>query len=390
VKLLVVSHSCVTAINQQFYAKVAQQTGWQIDLVVPSNWRDEYGRDCKLERWPAFTGELLGIPVFRPGNIILHAYRFNMAKLLRRMNPDIVYVNHEPYAVATAQVYAANSLAGRRAIGFYSCQNIFKCYPVPFRWTEAAVLKQSSFAFPISDSVNEVCRRKGYEGPSTILPLAVDEETYFPRPDSESIRKSYVRPDQALLGYVGRLVEAKGLRTLIEALGVLKDLDWKFVFIGTGPLAQQMEERCKALGISERVHFLGFVEHIQTPAYLSAFDWLVLPSESQSNWREQFGRVVLEAMACGTPVIGSNSGEIPKLIKATGGGLIFTERRVDELADTLRMAIADRAAAQLLATTGREATIKQFGMESVAQSFITALDGVSPLPRSAKHRLQAT
>ena len=69
-----------------------------------------------------------------------------------------------------------------------------------------------------------------------------------------------------------------------------------------------------ALPISGQVLQIGFVPHEETPRYLAAFDLLVLPSETQPNWKEQFGRVIVEALACGVPVIGSDSGEIPNLV----------------------------------------------------------------------------
>jgi hypothetical protein len=132
VKLLVVSHSFAAPINQQFYAEVERQTGWELVLLQPSNWIDEYGRGKEAGRWPGLKARMVALPVFFPGNIILHAYRNTLAGLLREINPDVIYVHHEAYASSTAQVYLANAMSIRRPIGFYSFQNLIKRYPIPF------------------------------------------------------------------------------------------------------------------------------------------------------------------------------------------------------------------------------------------------------------------
>jgi glycosyltransferase involved in cell wall biosynthesis len=116
------------------------------------------------------------------------------------------------------------------------------------------------------------------------------------------------------------------------------------------------------------------VPHEQTPEYLSAFDVLVLPSETQPNWKEQFGRVVIEAMACGTPVVGSDSGEIPKLIADTGGGLIFTERQPQELAGQLAKLVRDPALRAELAARGRQAAGSRYALPAIAANFASTIE----------------
>ena len=80
-----------------------------------------------------------------------------------------------------------------------------------------------------------------------------------------------------------------------------------------------------AAGSGERLTFLGYVPHEDVPSYLAHLDLVVLPSETQPNWKEQFGRILIEAMACGTPVLGSDLAEIPSVIRTTGGGRVFAE-----------------------------------------------------------------
>lgn len=333
-KLLVVSHSCATATNQRLYAELEALTGWSITLAIPANWKDEFGNVLDQTPFSGFKGRVVKVPVFVNGNIILHVYRKAWKSFMAREGFDAVYVNHEPYALATAHICLATPRGTR--FGFYSCQNIEKKYPFPFSALEAAVYKRSEFAFPITDAVADVLRAKGFHGDLSICALPLDPDQYHPRGEAEDLALLPRKPGEVVVGFVGRLVESKGLRTLAAALARLKDIPWKLVLIGKGDFEDELRSIAAKEGIADQIEFLGYVPHDEAPKYLSAFDVLVLPSETQPNWKEQFGRVITEAMACGTPVIGSDSGEIPHLIRASGGGLIFPERNAMEFARALR------------------------------------------------------
>jgi glycosyltransferase involved in cell wall biosynthesis len=374
-KLMVISHSVVTSVNQQLYSKVERQTGWTIMLVCPSNWRDDFGREKETERWPEFGGELISLPVWRPGSIVFHAYRPSLIRLLRRVRPDVIYVNHEPYAVATAQAYMANAMVGRRPIGYYSAQNIRKKYPPPFCWAEQFVYRHSNFSFPVTKEVEGVMRAKGYRGQATVLPLSFDPKVYRTHPDRDRLRAELRQaPDEILLGYVGRIVKSKGLDTLCRALALLKDLSWRLVVVGSGSFEEEFDALVLQLGLRERVTRIGFVPHVDVPRFYSALDVVVVPSESQRNWKEQFGRVITEAMACGTPVVGSDSGEIPNLIGQTGGGLVFPERQPNALAAQLRKMIQSDSARNLYGKTGQREVLERFSNDSLAPRFVETIE----------------
>lgn len=366
-KLMVVSHPCVTPINQQIYFEMEKQTGWSLLLATPSNWRDEYGNVRRVERWPGLKGTLLPIPVWLTGNIPLHIYRSWMRDVMLQFKPDVVYVNHEPYAAATAQVYLANSASIRKPIGFYSCQNIAKQYPIPFRWSERMVYRRSAFALPVSTTVDTTLRQKGYRGETKVLPFGIDPEIYRPHPEAQGLRAEFTGPaKEIIIGYLGRMIEAKGLGTLLRALEKLKALPWRLVLVGTGPYESEARAQAELLGISDRVVWTGYIPHADAPRYLSAFDVLVLPSETRSNWKEQFGRVLIEALACGTPVIGSSSGEIPHVIQDTGGGFVFAEGQSDDLANQLRRLLTEPELRQQLAKKGQQTVLGSYTQEGLA------------------------
>lgn len=377
-KILVISHPCVTSINQQFYAEVEKQTGWDITIIVPSNWKSEYGgKAIAPERWPEYSGELLTVATWMSGNIPLHVYRSTFTKLLKEMSPDAIYVNHEPYGIATAQVYLANILSVKKPIGFFTWQNIFKQYPFPFQQLQQFVFKHSHFAFPGSQSAKEILREKGYNGPCALLPGAVDPEIYFPRPESADLKaKLKKNEDEVLIGYMGRIVEEKGFATLAHALNMIKTLPWRLVVVGAGDYQDEFASQMNRFGLSDRVNYLGYVPHSDAPVYLTAFDLLVIPSETRANWKEQFGRVIIEAMACLTPVVGSNSGEIPNLIRATKGGLVFEERNADALAEQLSSLVVNRVLREQTAEKGRQIVLAQYNTGAIARQFINEIKRV--------------
>jgi glycosyltransferase involved in cell wall biosynthesis len=374
-KLLVVSHSCTNAIAQKFYAEVERQTGWHITIVTPSNWSDEYGNALVPKRWSSYKGQLKNFPVWASGNIPLHTYQAIFTNLLKGLEPDFIFVHQEPYAIAAFQIYLANQLSIRKPIGIYSWQNIFKKYPFPFNQMEKWVLRNSTVVFPGTQRIEEVMRQKGYKGRSVVLPFSIDITTYRSRPESKELRaKLQGRESEVLVGYVGRLVEEKGLKTLLLALKQIQDLPWRLVVVGSGSYEKEFSEIADELQLSDRINRLGYIPHAETPLYISALDFLVLPSETRPNWREQFGRIILEAMACGKPVVGSSSGEIPYLIKETEGGLIFQEGQPVSLANQLSQLILNPTLRSELAAKGKNSVLKRYTVELLAKRFIQAIN----------------
>ncbi|MBD1845940.1 glycosyltransferase family 4 protein [Cyanobacteria bacterium FACHB-63] len=386
-KLLIVNHSCTVSVVQQFYAEIEQQTGWELTIVMPENWKDEYGILRKIERWKDFRGQIISIPVWKSGSIPLHSYRSIFVNLLRKLNPDFIYLHQEPYALVTLQVYLANYFTIRKPISFFTWQNILKRYPIPFRQMERWVLKHTDVMFPGSYSAEAVMREKGYTGQSVLMPSGIDPAIYYPRSNT---LKAELGAQDVLIGYVGRIVEQKGLKTLLLALNEIRSLPWRLVMIGSGEYETEFDAIAQQLNLSDRIQKLGFIPFTETPNYLSALDVLVLPSETRSSWKEQFGRVIIEAIACGTPVIGSDSGEIPHLINATKGGLVFPEGNAIALAQKLSELILNPELRSHYATTGRQAVLSQYTNALLAQRFAeTVKNTVQFDPRSQRSRVQS-
>jgi glycosyltransferase involved in cell wall biosynthesis len=117
------------------------------------------------------------------------------------------------------------------------------------------------------------------------------------------------------------------------------------------------------LGIAKRVTFASPVPSMEMPRFMSALDVLVLPSRTRPNWKEQFGRVLIEAMACGVSVIGSDSGEIPSVIGEAG--LVFRQDDVEDLRRCL-LSLYDHALRLRLAREGRARVMAHYTQAHIA------------------------
>jgi glycosyltransferase involved in cell wall biosynthesis len=378
-KILVVSHACVSDVIQSFYSDLQEETGWSVTLVTPLRWTHPPGAPSEQKSvWPTFRGRIYRPDILFPGDIPRHIYRTFFISLLRQERPDAIYVHHEPYAFATYQVYLANLLTGRCPIGFYAAQNILKQYPMPIASMERWVFRQSSFAFPVTQTALEVLRTKKYTHVAEVLPLPLAPEIYHPNPLGAAAGRRQLRIDvkRFVIGYLGRFVPEKGLYTLLSAMAHLDSFAWDLVLVGHGPHESELRAMANNYeGKAGKIHFVGIVPHEQTSAWLSMFDVLVLPSESRPNWKEQFGRVLIEALACGTPVIGSDSGEIPHVIRKTRGGLIFPEGDARALAQAIKRIAETPSLRDSLTQTGQAAVKQLYDQSELVRTFASIVDG---------------
>lgn len=219
----------------------------------------------------------------------------------------------------------------------------------------------------------EILRQHGYEGLIKVMPqLGVDESRFRPQPQPELRRKLNIKPDEFVVGFVGRFVEEKGLLTLGKALSELQHMPWKWLLLGRGYLQPTLMEFAAKWGIKERLIWVESVAHEEVPSYINLMNTLVLPSENNNQfktltsvgWKEQFGHVLIEAMASKIPVIGSNSGEIPYVIK--DAGLIFPEGDVEALKECLLSLMQQPDLANNLANLGYERAMSHYTNKALA------------------------
>jgi glycosyltransferase involved in cell wall biosynthesis len=355
-RVLMVSKALVAGIYQRKLEDIAA-LGVDLTAAVPPSWRDERGEQL-LERVYTDGYRLEILPLRLNGSFHLHTYG-GLGRLMREVKPNIVHIDEEPYNAAAWQMYWHAKRIGARTV-LFSWQNIARRYPPPFSWGERRVMSGIDALIAGTESSVNVWREKGYTGRAVVIPQFGTDPALFKPAETLPVRPFTI-------GYFGRLIEEKGVTLLLDAVAALHG-DWRLLLLGGGPLRQTLEERAKALGISDRVSFAPQVPSTQMPEMYHQIDVLALPSLTKPNWKEQFGRVLVEAMCSGVPVIGSDSGAIPSVIGEAG--IIVPEG--DKAALTLAFATLrdDQTQHTRLAVLGRQRAEANFTHRAVAEATV--------------------
>lgn len=260
------------------------QLGVETAIVAP----DSYGADWapapiepELAHWRSrlLNGNSIPLHLWDP-----RALR----RAVREFEPDLVDVHEECYFPAAAQAVAA---ARRLPVTMFAAQNIPKRYPAPIRWMRRWVLGRLAAVYPCSAEAAVVLREWGYRGRVEIVPYGVEDELFRVRPCGEQV------------GFVGRLVPEKGVRDLLG-------FGSRLLCIGSGPL----EDEVRAAGA--RIEVAHTLDELAVAFERMAV--LAIPSRSTLSWKEQFGRVAVEAMAAGVPVVAYDSGALGEVIGEAG------------------------------------------------------------------------
>jgi glycosyltransferase involved in cell wall biosynthesis len=367
-RTLVVSHSCVVDVNQKPYAHLASR-GHEIAIAVPSSWRHDYSPSAiRPRRLRGFFGPLVPFRVIMRGSGALHSYMQPLRPILRSWKPTSVYIEEEPYSIAAYQWARASQAAGI-PYAFFSLQNIPKRYPLPFAHSQRYVYAHATLGVALSSEVRDTLRQTGFSGTVEQLPLFVDTSVFHPRRGAaRSAQYSFSGP---VIGFLGRLVPEKGIHVLLDAFRSIRESTGaSLLCIGSGPLAPLCRNTPGVLVADD-------VQHADVPFHLAAVDVLVLPSLTTKGWREQFGRALIEAMACEIPVVGTDSGEIPNLIQETGGGLVVREGRAPELADAIVRLLQDSSLSRSLAQRGRQEVLRRYSLDAVCDRLECILQRLS-------------
>jgi glycosyltransferase involved in cell wall biosynthesis len=360
-RLLVVSHPCVVTVNQEVYRELAGREGWEITIVVPKRWSHPYADGTIApEVLEGMEGALHPLPVALPGRPQRHFYLAACGSLCAKLEPDVAFVEAEPFSLVTAQWRRA---LRRKQVpfGVQCAENIDRRLPAVVRALRSRALRDASFVAARSESAAELARQWGARGEVALAPHAV--------PGWEAVEASSARP--FTVGYAGRLVESKGLTDLLAAVRQL-DAPVELLLLGDGELRADLEGQPIP---GSRVRVVDDLSHAGMASGYAQIDVLVLPSHTTPSWKEQFGRVIVEALWCGVPVVGSDSGEIPWLIETTGGGLVFPEHDIVALAERLTELRGSPERRRELAECGRGAVERLFSVPAATDALERLLLG---------------
>lgn len=371
-RLLTIGHSYVVGANRRLADEMARQGHgrWRVTAAAPSRYPGDL-RDIALEPIENEACRVVPLPTYfaRSPHVMLYG---GLRGLLAE-GWDVVHCWEEPYVASAAQI--ARLTPQDASLVFATFQNLGKTYPPPFSWMERRVLQRADGWIAFGDTVHEVQqRRNGYAKiPSKVIPPGVDTRAFAPAAaDRIRIRAARGWDDEVpVIGFAGRFVPEKGLSVLAETLMRLTR-PWRALFVGGGPELPRLQALSAAF--PGRVSIATAVPHDEMPAHFNAMDVLCAPSQTTPKWREQFGRMLIEAMACGVPVIASDSGEIPHVVGDVG--ILVSERDVPGWTAAVDRVLASAALRRDLADRGLRRARTRFALAAVARCHLDFFEGL--------------
>ncbi|MFA4905258.1 MAG: glycosyltransferase family 4 protein [Candidatus Margulisiibacteriota bacterium] len=318
-KVLFIWHAAVAETYQKYIAELAEHPDLNITLLVP----------------PGSTEGSRYIQAFIPKNakykvLVAHSVLAGdnltsfppaLPYFLWKEKPDIIHLFEEPWHnIAAYLTFWSKLICPKAKLIFQTFQNQVEDYRPNWVRTQKRTFERSSAAISCTEEGKEVLLHWGFKKPIHVIYPGV-ETKLFSLQDASALRGK-LGLKEFTIGYFGRMVREKGVDDLIAAAKTL-NFSYQLLFMGNGPDKPRLKEQ------APNAIWLDAVAPNEISKYYSALDCLVLPSRTTKTWKEQFGRVLVEAMLCGVPVIGSSSGEIPKVIG--DAGLIFTEQNPSDL-----------------------------------------------------------
>lgn len=339
---------------------------WEVTAVAPSFFHGDL-RPIALERSDRDDYRLEAVPAFLSRRRHVFFYGGRLRRLLRE-GWDLVHCWEEPYILAGGQI--AWWTPDRTPFVFWTGQTIVKNYPPPFSFIDRYCIDRCAGWMARGELGVRAMVARGYgDKPHCAMPLGVDTERF--RPDKaagEAVRArlGWDKSSEAapVIGFVGRFVPEKGLPMLMRVLDRLHS-PWRALFLGGGPMEPRL--RAWASAHADRVRIMA-AAHDDVPAYLNAMDLLCAPSQTTPSWREIFGRMLIEAFACGVAVAAADSGEIPNVI--SDAGVIIAERDEDAWVSAVDSLLADPESRSDLGARGRHRACAHYGWPSVAKRHI--------------------
>ncbi|NVM04907.1 MAG: glycosyltransferase family 4 protein [Candidatus Helarchaeota archaeon] len=365
--ILVIDKNAIIPEYQKKWELLADYDDVNLILLVPDHWRENYS-DIYLEKNRSSKLNIISGKVIFPGYENRGFYYTSLVKAIRRSKPDIIHLLEEPYSLFSLQTIALKKLLAKKArVIFFTSDNLSYNYKFPYRFSfflkriEIFTFKNLDYALCVNEEVKNILRLKEFNKPAKILPHCFDF-SLFKKTDPGKL-KDELELKGTVIGFIGRIIREKGLNTLLKACSELTE-EFTLLIIGRGNYKSELIKLSKELSITERIRFIDVVKYEKVPKYLGLMNIFVLPSVTTERWKEQFGRVIIEAMACEVPIIGSSSGAIPEVIGEYG--LIFRENDYIDLKNKILILMKNREYRNRLIELGIN-YVKNFSVEKFAK-----------------------
>jgi glycosyltransferase involved in cell wall biosynthesis len=371
-RLVTIGHSYVVAENRRLAHEMALagRGRWHVTAIAPSTFRGDL-RQIDLEPLDGEACEVIPLEVRR--DRIPHLMSYRGLRAAFSAGADVVHCWEEPYVFAGAQI--ARRVPPTSLLVMATFQNLRKAYPWPLSAFEHESMRRADGWIAFGHTVAETLEPlPDYaEKPHRVIPPGVDVQRFRPDPQAGAAMRRRLgwTEDALVVGYLGRFAPQKGVTDLCAALDRMES-PWHALFVGGGPLLGELEQF--AARYPGRVHIATDVQHSEVPHWLNAMSLLCAPSRTTSAWREQFGRMLIEGMACGIPVLASDSGEMPVVIRDAGH--VLPESDPPTWARALDRHLADPDTRELMARRGVERANTFFAWPVVARRHLEFFDAL--------------
>jgi glycosyltransferase involved in cell wall biosynthesis len=350
IDILAVSPPSFVDVNRAIYRELAKR-GWSVEVVIPDS--NKYADGIRFPDEKRVDDPPLHRLPLTSLNQRLRTFQ-GLSKLLSRRRPRIVYIDSDPASLMTIKA----GLWGRRNgahIVCQSCDNLSRTFNASFersgfrgilsvtaiRMLACAARPNVAHIFSINTDGLRVFSELGFKYIS-LIPLGFDPVIFHPDVNVRKLTRAKLGLQQLTIAFFGMLRWTKGVHILIEALEGLMEYDWQLLMDDFGVYQESFTGRLKEMlgrsPVGQRVVFFD-AEHREMAAYMNAADIVVLPAISTPTVKEQYGRAVAEAMACGRMVIISDSGALPEIVG--NAGLKIPENNVQALRMALKQALQD-------------------------------------------------
>ncbi len=358
-KILVVSHSYIVSENQKNITELSKHVNVQV--VVPQYVDDVIQKKINAEPSPK-------IAIYKRLSLWGSQYfllTWDMG--MRHFAPDIVHIEYDPWSIIFWQTILYKCLYARKA--FIICtvkNNTYRVYPGFRGW-----LKFKMARFFIRRVHHFIAINKGVENIyhsifhvplsriDILQHLGVDTKTFKPRKQNSS-------RDKITIGYCGRFDYEKGIWDLLEAAkNCYQHNDLCVKLLGHGELKEQLLQKQY-----EWLDVLSPVPHKKVAEFMNDIDIFVMPSLISKDHEEHDAHALLEALACGVPSVGSDSGIITEVLE-NNGGLIFEAGNVNDLQEKLMWLINDELLRETLSKNAMRTVNQQFSIERIADKKVS-------------------
>jgi glycosyltransferase involved in cell wall biosynthesis len=292
-----------------------------------------------------------------------------LARQLRSVRPDAVWVQEEPIDPFLLEILALDRLRRRRRIVTAVCENIFPPPSLPWRLARRVLWPRLDGLIAVATASLEGIRAAGM--PRSVPASTLVAGSLEPAGPVEPLPLPFERgAADFVVGFAGSVIERKGWKVLVRALEQLP-AEFKLLVAGDGDQLPELRAAIAEQSLAGRVHHAGLLPKERLWSFYAALDCLAVPSLTTPRWKEQFGGVIADGMVMGLPVVGSSSGAISEVLGPAG--LVVPEGDAGALAEALRRLRDDPELRARLGAEGRDRFRREFAIPVYADRIAASL-----------------